>query len=287
MFKYLKTAFLNRWNLLLFGGGMAFATLSGRPDVFGSLVMAAELAYLGFLGTNETFQNYVNVTGSRGNSQSDRVQAQQVSKKILGELPKKDVDRFDEVRTRCEELRRLGQQLQGSGRATQPGALDEFQIEGLDRLLWVYLKMLYSRYSVAKFLKQTSPSGIQRDIDESESRLRALDGRPDDPMMQRRKKLLEENLQMSKNRLMNYKKSEENFEIMGLELERLENTIHSLSELAVTRSEPKALADQIDQMADSMVQTEKAIGDLQFATGLEALDDAVPQLLRSDVIFER
>lgn len=33
MLTYLKAAFLNHWNLLCFGGGAAFALLSGRADV--------------------------------------------------------------------------------------------------------------------------------------------------------------------------------------------------------------------------------------------------------------
>ncbi|MFN8854034.1 MAG: hypothetical protein ACK50P_00590 [Planctomycetaceae bacterium] len=56
MMRYLKAAFLNRWNLLFFSGGMAAAAISGRFDIVAPLVTAAELAYLGFIGTHPTFR---------------------------------------------------------------------------------------------------------------------------------------------------------------------------------------------------------------------------------------
>jgi len=59
MLKYIKTAFLNQWNLLLFAGGMGFAALSGRPDITIPLVLAGEAAYLGLLGTHPKFQSFV------------------------------------------------------------------------------------------------------------------------------------------------------------------------------------------------------------------------------------
>ena len=59
MARYLKAAFLNRWNLLAFISGLGFAALSGMPDVVGALVIASETAYLAFLGTHPKFQKYV------------------------------------------------------------------------------------------------------------------------------------------------------------------------------------------------------------------------------------
>jgi hypothetical protein len=58
--KYIKTAFMNRWNLLWVGGAAAFALLTPAPDAMLAIVAAAELLYLGLLGTHPKFQAYVN-----------------------------------------------------------------------------------------------------------------------------------------------------------------------------------------------------------------------------------
>lgn len=285
MLQYLKAAFLNRWNLLLFGGGMGFAALSGRFDVVAPLVAAAELAYLGFLGTNSTFQNYVRVTNSPSNVRERQQKANDTSQRMLEQLPRRDIDRFDAVRTRCEELRKLSEQMAGPGPLPVPGALDDYRIEGLDKLLWMYLKLLYSRNSIAKFLKQTSPSNLLADIRETESRLAQLPPGSDDAVIQRRRQLLEETLQTSRTRLENYQKAEENFELTTLELDRLETTIHSLGELAVTRASPQILSQQIDEMSTSLVRTEEALGELRYVPSLDMQLEEVPQLLRAEVKF--
>ena len=55
---YLKTAFLNHWNLLALFSGMAFAFLS-VPDVVLPLVAAGKIAYVLLLGSHPKFQKYV------------------------------------------------------------------------------------------------------------------------------------------------------------------------------------------------------------------------------------
>ena len=71
--KYLKTAFVNRWNLLVFLGGIGFALLSGHADVVAPLVLAGELGYLGFLGTHPKFQKYVEAQEAKATRTGDKV----------------------------------------------------------------------------------------------------------------------------------------------------------------------------------------------------------------------
>ena len=76
----------------------------------------------------------------------------------------------------------------------------------------------------------------------------------------------------------------DNYELVKLELDRLENKIRSLSEMAVNRQEPDFISGQVDQVASSMVETERTMNDLQFATGLETLQDEPPEMLRAKVV---
>src|SRR5215510_9057577 len=56
LLRYLKEAFLFRWNLLILGGASCAALLSGHVDVVLPLVAAAEVIYLGGLSTLPRFQ---------------------------------------------------------------------------------------------------------------------------------------------------------------------------------------------------------------------------------------
>ena len=109
----------------------------------------------------------------------------------------------------------------------------------------------------------------------------------DDPQQQKIRKALEDNLETSQARLANYQKARDNSELVELEIDRLENKIHSLSELAVNRQEPDFISGQVDQVAASMVQTERTMNELQFATGLGPLEEEVPELVRGTPVVTK
>ena len=149
----------------------------------------------------------------------------------------------------------------------------------------MYLRLLFTQFSLSQFLKKTSVEQIEEDIRQLEGRLKSLSDNANDPAQQRLHKVVEENLQTSRLRLANYQKARDNNELMSLEIDRLENTIHSLSELAVNRQEPDFISGQIDQVANSMVQTERTMGELAFVTGLNVAEEKeVPPMLQAAAV---
>jgi chemotaxis protein histidine kinase CheA len=281
--KYLKAAFLNHWNLLAFLGGCAFALLSPLPDVVLALVGAGEIAYLGMVGTNPKFQSYVEAQEAKAARAATSISSQQAVERITAALPKDLLDRFQALRARCLDLQQIAAELRQPGSTDSRLPLEKFQISGLDRLLWIYLRLLFTQYALARFLKQTSEDQIRADIKRLESRLSEVPAQPTGDQEQRVRKAMEDNLQTVRDRLANLQKARGNYELVKLEIERLENKIQSLSELAVNRQEPNYISGQVDQVAASMMETEKTMNDLQFVTGLDAVDDA-PELLHNDVV---
>jgi len=283
LWKYVKSAFLNRWNLLLFVGGMGFAALS-QPEVIAPLVLAAEVAYLGLLGTHPKFQRYVDAQEAKSAREGGTTRAEENVERIVGALPQAILQRYEALRSRCVELRQLALDIKDPGRSGTDMPLEEVQLAGLDRLLWIFLRLLFTRHSLDRFLEKTSPEAVKAEVRRVEERLERLDSTPDDPQTQRMRKALEDNLETCKARLANLEKARDNHEILALELDRLENKIRSLSELAINRQEPDFIAGQVDQVAASMLNTEKTMNDLQFATGIEMGDEAVPELVRRPMV---
>ena len=144
------------------------------------------------------------------------------------------------------------------------------------------MRLLYTKYALYRFLKQTSEEQIQADIKRLEASLAELPASAEGGQQQRVRKALEDNLQTSRDRLANLKRARDNYDLVKLEIDRLENKIRSLSELAVNRQEPDYISGQVDQVAASMVETEKTMNELQFATGLDSVDEA-PALLQGEV----
>lgn len=284
--KYVKAAFLNQWNLLSFLGGLGFALVSGRFDIAAPLVLASEVLYLGLLGTQPKFQQYVDAQDAKANRVDGSEAAEATIRRIMHELPTKLVQRFEDLRSRCAELRQISMRMREPVQSGDPPPLDDMQLASLDRLLWMYLRLLYTQFALSQFLQKTSVEQIQADIKQLEARLNSIAATADDDRRQRMRKVVEDNLQTSRSRLDNYQKAHENHELMGLEIDRLENTIRSLSELAVNRQEPNFISGQIDQVAASMKQTERTMGELQFVTGLHTADEEVPSILRRGVTVE-
>jgi hypothetical protein len=276
--KYLKVAFTNHWNLLAFLGGTVFALLSPAPDVLLPVVAAGEIAYLGLLGTHPKFQAYVNAQEAKQDRAATSVTAQQTLERITSALPKELYDRFIALRARCLELQQIAAELKHTSAEAAHLPFESYQIAGLDRLLWIHLRLLYTHYALSRFLKNTSEEQIRADIKRLESRLAKTPESADENQKQRVRKALEDNLQTSRDRLTNLQRARDNFDLVNLEIDRLENKIRSLSELAVNRQEPDYISGQVDQVATSMLETEKTMNELQFVTGLDTAEDAPPLL---------
>ncbi len=284
--KYLKSAFVYHWNLLALAGGMGFALLSGKPDVAVPIVLAAEIGYLGLLAGNPKFQKYVEVQESRAARGESSETADQTLRGILNALPKPAIKRFESLRTRCRELRQIALDLKAPGQRVNDAQLDDLQLSGLDRLLWIYLRLLFTEYSLGRFFETTDEKSIRDDIREVEQRIRTASA-SSSSNRDRLVESLQDNLRTCQDRLANYQKARENHELVQLEIGRLESKIRSLSELAVNRQEPEFISGQVSSVAESMMQTERTINDLQFVTGLGSGDDHVPELVRRETVSSR
>jgi chemotaxis protein histidine kinase CheA len=279
---YLKSAFVNRWNLLAVGGATAFGLLSGRADIALPIILAIETVYVALLASHPKFQKYVDAQNAQHARSSTEVDNSQALQQILSALPARMLERYERLRSRCLSLRRIATDLKRSRGQAVGSSSDEFQVEGLDKLLWIYIRLLFTQFSLQRFLEHTSEVTIEREIQTLEKRLKALPSDDSSPINVKMRRTLEDNLQTCRDRLANYRKAQSNHELVGLELDRLENKINSLAEIAINRQEPDYIAHQVDAVAGSMLEMEKTMSELQFATGLAPLRETTPDLLLTE-----
>src|SRR6476659_2955065 len=134
--KYIMSAFANRWNMLALFGGVGVAMLSGFPDVVLPLVLAAEAAYLGLLGTHPKFQSYVDAQlAARERKQKGQTSHAELPQ-LMQLLPPQALARFEKLRSQCLELRPIAADLAHSRSAEVGAPRASIQLAGLDRLLW-------------------------------------------------------------------------------------------------------------------------------------------------------
>ncbi len=279
VFGYIKTAFSNSWNLLFFFGGLGFAALSGQPDVVVPVVLAAETLYLGALGTHPRFQAYVDAQEAKANRESNSERNQEILKKIMKSLPNHLYHRYEQLRKRCRDLQQIAVDLKEPGTEDLPVNLESMQSQGLDRLLWVFLRLLFTQHSLERFFETISSEKLESEQRRMKDQLEQLDPKDNSQHTEKIRHAINDNLKTIQDRIDNFERAAGNYKFVQLELDRLENKIKSLAELAVNRQDPDFISSQVDAVSKSMLETEKTMNDLQFVTGLGQVDEETPELL--------
>jgi chemotaxis protein histidine kinase CheA len=291
LFRYLKEAFAFRWNLLLLGGASVAAVISGHADVALPLVAAAEVTYLAGLSSLPRFQAAIDARAhaeERGLAapppvRQDAQSARDRIVEVLKSLSEERRARFLRLRSRCVEMTRIANAVRGETQDPS-GAAVELRQPALDRLLWVFLKLLLSDQAIARFLQAADAAQMQTTIDELASRIAKREAavpeaeRADDRIL----RSLHDGLATAQLRKDNLGKAQSNAEFVAAELDRLENKIQAVTEMAVSHSDPNEMSSRIDAIAEGISQTEQTIRELQTITGMTGQDEA-PSILGADI----
>ncbi len=277
MGKYWKAAFTNRWNLLALFAGLG-ASMLWHPEYAVPSVLAAEAAYLGLVSMNPRFRNYVNVNEASARRQKLASENEAIVRRILRELPEDTRERYEQLRRQCRELRDIAGDLREPGRVDE-APLDSLHLEGLDRLLWIYLRLLYTRHSLTRYLDEAQIDLIHKDIERLENRLADLDAGSESQQAEKIRRTLKDNLATCRTRLDNHQKAQTNFEYVELEIDRLENKIKFLAEASIRPHEADFVSTNVNAMANSLLETEKTIDELEFVTGIGHLTNEPPELI--------
>ena len=286
IWKYIKAAFANRWNLLGLAGGVGFSVLSGHPEVGLPLVAAAEVAWLGFVGTHPKFRKSVDMHEYQQSSLVNAEAAETKMRRMLATLSRGAQQRFQKLMDQCEELRKITGQFQaGHGALDTDGILGDVRLEGLDKLLWLFLKLLYTEHSLNRFFETTTIDEIEQEIRGLKARLERETSRPPQQQRDRIMATLQDSLQTCEERRRNFEQARDSFELVKAEQKRLENKIRSLAEMGISKGDPAMLSNQVDSVAGSIQETELALSELEFVTGFSTADEeAVPEIFTRKVV---
>jgi hypothetical protein len=275
---YLREAFLFRWNLLFFLGGAAAAVIT-FPAALLPLVAAGELTYLTGLISVPRFRAAIDakVHASGGKAMAPAAPTPSLMQ-TLKSLPDEGRRRFERLHARCVEMRAIAAGVRGAaGEPRSPG--EDIRTPGLDRLLWLFLRLLLSKHALDRFLQTMSERDITAQLQQLRGSLETAQKANDERIV----RSLQDSIAMAELRLDNYGRARKNAEFVSIELDRIEAKIQALAETAVNRQDPDFLSSQVDSAAESMRQTEKAVNELQHLTGLSDELQEPPAILEADL----
>lgn len=280
--EYVKEAFLFRWNLLALAGGVGAALISPIAPILLPLVGAAELVYLTGLVSLPRFRSVVDRKlhereRAASSPAAAKTDPEAALRELLARLAPEQRRRFDALRARCLDMRSIAHGV--SGRAAAATPVDEVANPGLDKLLWVFLRLLVSQNSLDRFLETTDEPTIHAQAEDLRKRLAEL-GEPGDERLRRS---LVDALATAELRVDNFEKARDNERFVTVELERLEAKIRTLAEMAINRQDPDFISREVDSVTESISHTEAAMNELRLVTGLIEDLDQPPAILGGDL----
>lgn len=278
--KYIKAAFGSRWNLLGLAAGIGLIVISGQYQLGLPLLAAAEVAWLGFAGTHPSFRRYVAIQENQRNRADEAEAAKTRMRMMLGSLPRGAQRRYEGLKKQCDEMRMLTRHYQEAQGTEADQTLADMRLGGLDRLMWLFLKLLYTEHSLNRFFETTSLEEIENEIRQIEARLKREAERPADQQRDRMLATMQDSLKTCELRKQDFERARESYELVKAEQRRLENKIRSVAETGFSKGDPSILSSQVDDVTESLHDTEKALNDLEFVTGFSTYEEeAVPEIV--------
>ncbi len=272
----LKRAFGWHWHLLGLGAGVTLAVLSGAPMLFLPFLAAVEVGYLGFLGLNPRFQNVLK--GQRKLPPPIPVDPRQRFEQLMAFLSPADAERFESLRRRCLELVELRRNM-----ATKEGSpgVEDFRGESLDRMLWLFLKLLHQRSGLQKFLGATRREQIESELQAADQQLTSARERDKTAGLpeSRLTTSIRDRVTTIRERLDNHHQASEGLELVTAEIDKTEQQITHLCEVGMTMSDAAGLSVQIDSISSSLQASEKIFSQALFSQVFD--DEAAPPMLSS------
>jgi hypothetical protein len=279
---YIKHAFLYPWNLLFFVGGAALAAMSPYPDALIPIVGGLELAYLTGLTSLPRFRTAIDARLAKKAREASATKtpsgSSQSLDKILESLPSPALRRFLLLRQRCFEMRSITSGIRGQTDDT-PDSAESIRTPALDRLLYLFLRLLVSQNGLDRFLRSTSEKDLDAKLTDIRARFEAAKTAGDERVT----RSLQDSLADAELRLDNYRKAAKDADFVAIELDRIETKIQALVEMGVSRQDPDYLSHQVTAAAESMQHTEAAVNQLQHLTGLADEINEPPAILEANI----
>jgi hypothetical protein len=280
--RYIRAAFLQPWNLLLFFGSIGMTVVTGTQDL-APFIMAAEMAFVTGLASMPRFRTAIDAkinAKERAETEKMTPAAEVALQRMVASLPNAGLRRFLSLRQRCYEMRDIAAGIRGQAH-TDTGDItaEAMRNSSLDRLLYLFLKLLVSQSALERFLNTTSERELELRLQDVQARKAQAQTGGDERIV----RSLQDSEADATLRLENYRNSLKDAEFVNVELDRIETKIRTLVETAVSRQDPDTLSVQVTAAADSMKQTEDAVRNLQHLTGIESALEDTPPILAADM----
>jgi len=238
--------------------GLAAFGLLGAFFTPGFWVIGAglELGYLYVLSTHPRFQRLVAARQNKATQQT----WEQRKARLLADLDADALRRYRALERRCQEI--IEPQMKVSG--SSPGLVA--QMDGLGRLLWIYLRLLFTRQAIGRIVEEAKQPGSERGKIEARSQ-KLEEQLKEEGLSEELRKSLTGQLEILKQRLEKQREAREKVAFLEAELTRIQEQVELIREQAMLSTDPDTVSHRIDQVTATLDGTSQWMRDQQELLG--------------------
>ena len=279
VWKYVRKALVRPLNLAVFAVGVGVTAITGQWEIGLPLVIALDAVWLGFAANNPKFQQYVDIQEHKLVKADDALETQRRMRMMRASLPRTLQRRFERLKEQCDIVRSVTKEYRDANRNLLPSLNDDEQV-GLDRLMWLYLKLIYAEHSLNRYFDSTSIDLIQRQIHKTETRLNKELSKPEDQQQNRIVQMLQANLKSSHEQSATFDSAKASYELVLLEQKQLENQITTMQDVGIHKGDQATLSADVDTVVETIQESEKALTGLEFVTGFSSFEnEPIPEIV--------
>ena len=163
----------------------------------------------------------------------------------------------------------------------------DFRGESLDRMLWLFLKLLHQRSGLERFLAATHLGQIEAELKSANEQLATAQARDAAAKLPESRLVtsIRERVVTIQERIDNHHKASEGLELVSAEIDKTEQQITHLCEVGMTMGDSAGLSVQIDSISASLQSSEKIFSQASFSQIYD--DEPAPPLLSGSSLPSR
>ncbi|MBI3925748.1 MAG: hypothetical protein HY319_09425 [Armatimonadetes bacterium] len=223
---------------------LAVGVLGLSNPGFWVLGAGLELAFLFLASHDPRFRKWMNAVAAAERSGDWEAR----KKAMLDGLSRERSGRYESLEQNCSELIGLGQKLGGEGTALEQQAYD-----GVNKLLWIFLKLLVSAQVLDGHLRATSRKQLEQEIAQYEKDYQQV---AEDPSRERVARSLHATLELARKRMENLNAAWEQVQFIHAELIRIEQQVALILQEAALARDSTFLTERVDTVMSSFAQTQ-------------------------------
>lgn len=202
-----------------------------------------EIGYLALVSHDPRFRKWVHAMEMAAQSGDHAARKDAVMSGLSQPLQK----RYLALEAKCAKMLE-------SARATTGGSvIDAAVYDNVNRLLWIYLKLLVSAQLISTHVQQTSEKQL---LEELEMYRRQHAEAAADPAKERIAKSLASTLEIAEKRLEVLNKAKEDGQFIQAELQRIEQQVNLMIQEATLSREAGFLTGRVDEVMQTFAQTQ-------------------------------